>query len=206
MRQALEEARNWPDHLKIAVNVSPIQFRDQLLADQIVRILNETSFPASRLEIEITEGALLEDREQVLVTIRNLKSLGVSISLDDFGTGYASLAQVNSLPIDRIKIDKSFISTVVKSEQTAAIVDTIANLGHTLNVPITAEGVESEHIRNELKKFGFSEAQGWLFGRALSADTVRTFLDMTGRNESAQKGEGDEDLSGRSMPRIRRGW
>ena len=206
MRQALEEARNWPDHLKIAVNVSPIQFRDQLLADQIVRILNETSFPASRLEIEITEGALLEDREQVLVTIRSLKSLGVSISLDDFGTGYASLAQVNSLPIDRIKIDKSFISTVVKSEQTAAIVDTIANLGHTLNVPITAEGVESEHIRNELKKFGFSEAQGWLFGRALSADTVRTFLDMTGRNESAQKGEGDEDLSGRSMPRIRRGW
>ena len=89
---------------------------------------------------------------------------------------------------------------------TAAIVNTIANLGHTLNVPITAEGVESEHIRNELKKFGFSEAQGWLFGRALSADTVRTFLDMTGRSEAVQRGESDLDLSGRSMPRIRRGW
>jgi EAL domain-containing protein (putative c-di-GMP-specific phosphodiesterase class I) len=122
----------------------------------------------------------------VLATIGSLKNVGISISLDDFGTGYASLAQVNTLPIDRIKIDKSFISTIVKSEQTAAIVNTITNLGHTLNVPITAEGIESEQVRNELGKFGCAEGQGYLFGRPLSADTVRTFLEMKDRDAGSQ--------------------
>jgi diguanylate cyclase (GGDEF)-like protein len=180
LEQALKEARSWPGHLKLAVNVSPVQFRDQDLAEQILKILALTGFPASRLEIEITEGSLLEDREQVLTIIRSLKNVGISISLDDFGTGYASLAQVNRLPLDRIKIDKSFITTIVKSEQTAAIVNTIAGLGHNLNVPITAEGVESEQIRNALADFGCSEAQGWLFGRAISAEAVRSFLSMSG--------------------------
>jgi diguanylate cyclase (GGDEF)-like protein len=176
---ALKEARTWPAHLKIAVNISPVQFRDASLAEQIMKVLAATGFPAHRLEIEITEGSLLEDREQFSIIIQSLKNVGIRISLDDFGTGYASLAQLHTLPVDRIKIDKSFIATLVKSEQTAAIVSTIANLGHTLNVPITAEGVESEQIRNELKRFGCSEAQGWLFGRAVSADTVRTFLDLS---------------------------
>ena len=126
--------------------------------------------------MEITESSLLEDRDQVLETVGKLKKLGATISLDDFGTGYASLAQVQCLPIDRIKIDKSFINTIVKSEQTAAIVSTIASLGHTLHVPITAEGVESERIREALKVVGCSEAQGWLFGRAVSGETVRAFL------------------------------
>src|SRR4029078_6635357 len=136
------------------------------------------SFHAHRLEIECTDVSLLEDREQFSIIIQSLKNVGIRISLDDFGTGYASLAQLHTPPVDRIKIDKSFIATLVKSEQTAAIVSTIANLGHTLNVPITAEGVESEQIRNELKKFGCSEAQCWLFGRAVSDENVRTFLDM----------------------------
>jgi diguanylate cyclase (GGDEF)-like protein len=180
MEAALKEARGWPAHLKIAVNISPVQFRDATLAEQVMKVLAATGFPAHRLEIEITEGSLLEDREQFSTIIRSLKNVGISISLDDFGTGYASLAQLHTLPVDRIKIDKSFIATLVKSEQTAAIVTTIANLGHTLNVPITAEGVESEQIRNALKDYGCSEAQGWLFGRAVSADTVRTFLDLSG--------------------------
>jgi diguanylate cyclase (GGDEF)-like protein len=184
IEQSLKEAKDWPQHLKLAINISPVQFRDAALAAQIMKMLTEAGFPANRLEVEITEGSLLEDREQVLTIIQSLKNVGVSISLDDFGTGYASLAQVNSLPIDRIKIDKSFISTMVKSEQTAAIVSTIANLGHTLSVPITAEGVESEQVRSELKKYGCSEAQGWLFGRAVSADTVRTFLEMKERGEA----------------------
>ncbi len=178
--RALNEAREWPPHLRLAVNVSPIQFRDPTLAEQILRLLSLSGFPANRLEVEITEGSLLEDRDQVLTIIRSLKNVGVSISLDDFGTGYASLAQVNRLPLDRIKIDKSFITTIVKSEQTAAIVSTIAGLGHNLDVPITAEGVESEQIRNALADFGCSEAQGWLFGRAISAEAVRSFLEMSG--------------------------
>ncbi|QNM82534.1 EAL domain-containing protein [Sphingomonas sabuli] len=178
MEQALTEARGWPAHLKVAVNVSPVQFRDLSFAQHVMRILTATGFPARRLELEITEAALLEDRDQVLATIRSLKSIGVSISLDDFGTGYASLAELDTLPVDRIKIDRTFITRFVKSERTAAIVDAIAMLGHKLNVPLTAEGVESEQIRVELSALGCSEAQGWLYGRAVSADTVASFLEM----------------------------
>src|SRR5260221_7964350 len=100
----------------------------------------------------------------------------VSISLDDFGTGYASLSQVNRLPLDRIKIDKSFITAMIDSDQTAALVNTIAGLGRNLDVPITAEGVESEQIRTALAGFGCAEAQGWLFGHAISGEAVRAFL------------------------------
>ncbi len=180
MEQALEEARNWPTHLKIAVNVSPVQFRDRTLAQQVLKVLAATGFPASRFEIEITEASLLEDREQVTTIIHSLKNVGVSICLQDFGTGYASLAELHTLPVDRIKIDRNFINTLVKSGRTDAIVDTIAALGHKLNVPITAEGVESEQVRGEISKLGCSEAQGWLFGRAVSAATVNTFLQMGG--------------------------
>jgi diguanylate cyclase (GGDEF)-like protein len=212
IEQALKDAREWPTHLKLAVNVSPVQFRDSTLAEQILKLLSGTGFPAGRLEIEITEGSLLEDREQVLSIIRSLKNVGISISLDDFGTGYASLAQVNRLPLDRIKIDKSFISTIVKSEQTAAIVSTIAGLGHNLDVPITAEGVESEQIRNALADFGCSEAQGWLFGRAISAEAVRNFLAMNGgeappaSDQPAAEGEGPASEGDALRPRINRRW
>jgi diguanylate cyclase (GGDEF)-like protein len=201
--QALKEASTWPPNLKVAVNLSPVQFRDARLASHIIKLLTETGFPARRLEIEITENSLLEDKEQVLQIIQSLKNLGVSVSLDNFGTGYASLAQVNSLPIDRIKIDRSFISTIVKSEQTAAIVGTIANLGHKLNVPITAEGVESEQIRSALSEFGCSEAQGWLFGRAVSGESVRTFLGLKSKDPpgAASLPEGDAH---RFTPRIKR--
>jgi diguanylate cyclase (GGDEF)-like protein len=209
MEAALKEARAWPQHLKIAVNISPVQFRDAKLAEQIMKVLAATGFPAHRLEIEITEGSLLEDREQFTTIIQSLKNVGISISLDDFGTGYASLAQLHTLPVDRIKIDKSFIATLVKSEQTAAIVTTITQLGHTLNVPITAEGVESEQVRAALQKFGCSEAQGWLFGRAVSADTVRTFLDMSEkgappRPEASDPPASDANEEARFTPRIRR--
>ncbi|WP_341632943.1 putative bifunctional diguanylate cyclase/phosphodiesterase [Sphingomonas agri] len=203
LEQALKEARGWPGHLKLAVNVSPVQFRDAMLAEHILKLLAATGYPASRLEIEITEGSLLEDRDQVLTIIRSLKNVGVSISLDDFGTGYASLAQVNRLPLDRIKIDKSFITTIVKSQQTAAIVSTIAGLGHNLDVPITAEGVESEQIRNALADFGCSEAQGWLFGRAISAEAVRNFLAMSGETPM---GSPASEEPPKARPRAKRRW
>jgi diguanylate cyclase (GGDEF)-like protein len=202
--QALKEASTWPPHLKLAVNISPAQFRDVRLATSIIKLLTETGFPPKRLEIEITENSLLEDREQVLSTIQSLKNLGVSVSLDNFGTGYASLAQVNSLPVDRIKIDRTFISTIVKSEQTAAIVDTIASLGHKLNVPISAEGVESEQIRNALGGLGCSEAQGWLFGRAVSGESVRTFLGLKKNGRRGDAAGGAEGEAYRFTPRIRR--
>ncbi len=199
IEQSMREARGWPTDLKLAVNISPVQFRDPTLAEQILKLLSITGFSANRLEIEITEGSLLEDRDQVLTIIESLKNVGVRISLDDFGTGYASLAQVNGLPLDRIKIDKSFITTIVKSARTAEIVSTIAGLGHTLDVPISAEGVESEQIRDALEQFGCSEAQGWLFGRAISGDAVRTFLRMSEAKVGPEEGQ-----SGAIPSKVRR--
>jgi diguanylate cyclase (GGDEF)-like protein len=172
MEKAFVQARDWPAHLKLAVNVSPVQFRDPQLAERIVQILTETGFPARRLEVEITEGSLLEDRAQALTILQSLRNHGIAIALDDFGTGYASLSQLHALPFDRIKIDRSFINSLAGSEQAAAIVQTIAALGKTLGVPITAEGVESDSIRQQMAALGCTDAQGWHFGRAVSGQTV----------------------------------
>jgi len=168
MEKAFIEAKDWPAELKLAVNVSPIQFRDAQLAERIVKILTETGFPARRLEVEITESSLMEDRAQALTIVESLRNNGISIALDDFGTGYASLSQLHALPFDRIKIDKSFINALSNDEQGAAIVETITALGKSLKVPITAEGVENGAVREQLAALGCSDAQGWYFGRAVA--------------------------------------
>ncbi|MCL6740966.1 EAL domain-containing protein [Sphingomonas sp. RB56-2] len=177
MEKAFVQARDWPAHLKLAVNVSPVQFRDPQLAERIILILTETGFPARRLEVEITEGSLLEDRAQALTILESLRNHGIAIALDDFGTGYASLSQLHALPFDRIKIDRSFINSLGESEQAAAIVQTIASLGKTLSVPITAEGVESDHIRQQMAALGCTDAQGFHFGRAVSAHVASMHFD-----------------------------
>ena len=168
MEKALVEAKQWPAHLKLAVNISPIQFRDPQLAERILKILTRTGFPPQRLEVEITESSLMQDREQALTIVQSLRNSGITIALDDFGTGYASLSQLHSLPFDRIKIDKSFINSLAFNEQSAAIVQTITSLGKSLSVPITAEGVESESVRQQLAALGCSDAQGWYFGKAVA--------------------------------------
>ena len=168
MEKAFVEAKDWPQELKLAVNISPTQFRDPQLAERIVKLLTETGFPARRLEVEITEGSLMEDRAQALTIVQSLRNNGITIALDDFGTGYASLSQLHALPFDRIKIDKSFINALGNDEQGAAIVETITALGKSLKVPITAEGVESGAIREQLAALGCSDAQGWYFGRAVA--------------------------------------
>jgi len=179
MEKACSQARTWPAHLKLAVNVSPVQFRDPQLAERIIRILTETGFPAGRLEVEITENSLLEDRAQALTILQSLRNHGIAIALDDFGTGYASLSQLHSLPFDRIKIDRSFINSLAENEQAAAIVQTIAALGKTLGVPITAEGIESEDIRQQMAALGCTDAQGWHFGRAVSGNIAGMQFDTT---------------------------
>jgi len=179
MRKALIEARDWPAELKIAVNISPVQFRDPQLAERILQLLAETGFPARRLELEITEGSIIEHPEQAATIVQSLKNSGMSIALDDFGTGYASLTQLQSLPFDRIKIDKSFVASISDNAQSAAIVRTIASLGKLLCVPITAEGVETETVRRQLADAGCQDAQGWLFGRAVSAQFVRCHFNLT---------------------------
>jgi predicted signal transduction protein with EAL and GGDEF domain len=176
MRQALHDARDWPSHLKVAVNISPVQFRDSQLAERLLKLLAETNFPATRLEVEITESSFLEDRETALTIVESLKNLGVTISLDDFGTGYASLSQLQSLPFDRIKIDKSFVSSLLADPQSDAIVSTILSLGRALHLPITAEGIEDDGTKGRLQQLGCSDGQGWLFGKAVSGDVVRASL------------------------------
>jgi diguanylate cyclase (GGDEF)-like protein len=192
MRKALQECRDWPAHLKIAINISPVQFRDPKLAQQLLKVLTEVNFPPQRLEIEITETALMEDRDLALSTIESLKNVGITISLDDFGTGYASLSQLRSLPFDRIKIDKSFVASLLGDPQSKAIVDSITSLGKALHLPITAEGVETSAVKRELSIIGCSEAQGWLFGKALPADQVRQLLHLSDPAEDA----GGEDVEG----------
>jgi diguanylate cyclase (GGDEF)-like protein len=173
MKQALVEARAWPSHLKIAVNVSPMQFRDPHLAERILKLLAESNFPASRLEVEITESSFLEDRETAVNIVESLKNVGVTISLDDFGTGYASLSQLQSLPFDRIKIDKSFVTSLLSNSQSDAIVETILSLGRSLHLPITAEGIEDDGTKERLLRLGCSDGQGWLFGRPVSGEMIR---------------------------------
>jgi diguanylate cyclase (GGDEF)-like protein len=176
MRQALLVARDWDSALTIAVNISPVQVKDPLLPQLIKQVLVDTGFPAQRLEIEITESSLFEDLELAQATVESLKNQGIRISLDDFGTGYSSLGHLNSLPFDRIKIDRSFIASMGASSESSAIVHAISKLGATLGLPVTAEGIEDEDARKRLEALGCSDGQGWLFGRPLPAAEVSEIL------------------------------
>jgi diguanylate cyclase (GGDEF)-like protein len=197
MRQALLQARAWRPGLMIAVNVSPVQLKDRLFSQRVMKVLAETGFPAPRLELEITESAIFEDSDQALETIKSLKAIGVTISLDDFGTGYSSLAQLQNLPFDRIKIDKSFVLSMLQNEESAAIVSAITTLGESLKLPITAEGIESELILSQLSKIGCSEGQGWLYGKPLpGADVSLSFPEiMVAPSGKAARGSAPEKAS-----------
>jgi EAL domain-containing protein (putative c-di-GMP-specific phosphodiesterase class I) len=177
MKRALLETLDWDQHLLIAVNLSPVQLRDPLLAQRITKLLAETRFPAKRLELEITESALFDDLDLALSTIESLKNQGVTISLDDFGTGYSSLTQLQALPFDRIKIDRSFVLSMNENEESAAIVTAITSLGASLRLPVTAEGIESVALHESLQKLGCTQGQGWHFGRPLPAAEAKNLLE-----------------------------
>ncbi|WP_313535020.1 EAL domain-containing protein [Sphingomonas sp.] len=176
MRQAFHAARDWDPGLSLSVNISPVQLRDAWLAQKIIKVLTETGFPASRLEVEITESALFDNLALAQSIVGSLKNQGVRLALDDFGTGYSSLAHLRALPFDRIKIDKSFILSLNQSADSAAIVNTILRLGESLNLPITAEGVEDAAIAERLRAIGCAKAQGWLYGKPLSIAGARRLL------------------------------
>lgn len=176
IRKAMLEAKNWDPKLTISINISPVQLKDPWLAQKIVKLLVETGFPASRLEVEITESSLFKNLSLAQSIIGSLKNQGIRIALDDFGTGYSSLAHLRALPFDRIKIDRSFVSSMLENAESAAIVNAIAGLGASLQVPITAEGIEDENIIQKLRELGCSKGQGWLFGQPLNIDQVRVLL------------------------------
>ncbi|MCX8476716.1 MAG: EAL domain-containing protein [Sphingomonas sp.] len=176
MRQALLAARDWDPSLNVSINISPWQLRDAWLAQKIIKVLTETGFPANRLEVEITESALFDNLALAQSIVGSLKNQGVQLALDDFGTGYSSLAHLRALPFDRIKIDKSFIMSLNESADSAAIVNAIISLGESLNLPITAEGVEDAEIEARLRALGCAKAQGWHYGKPLSTASVRRLL------------------------------
>ncbi|MFC0386015.1 putative bifunctional diguanylate cyclase/phosphodiesterase [Muricoccus vinaceus] len=173
MIQACKEAVTWPRDIKVAVNLSPAQFRSNGLSKSIRRALNESGLPAGRLELEITESALLQDSEAVLATLHELRSLGIRIALDDFGTGYSSLSYLRSFPFDKLKIDQSFVREMGYRPDCQAIVVSVLGLAAELGMATTAEGVETEEQLEQLREFGCTEAQGYLFDRPRPAGEIR---------------------------------
>jgi predicted signal transduction protein with EAL and GGDEF domain len=176
MRQAFEEVKNWDSEITLSVNISPVQLRDPWLAQKIVKLLVETGFPATRLEVEITESSLFENLALAQSTVGSLKNQGIKLALDDFGTGYSSLAHLRALPFDRIKIDKSFVLSILTSPDSAAIVNAITRLGDSLNLPVTAEGIEDAEIDERLRQLGCQKGQGWYHGKPKNIAQTRTML------------------------------
>jgi EAL domain-containing protein (putative c-di-GMP-specific phosphodiesterase class I) len=163
LRQALLQAARWPDPMIIAVNLSPVQFRNQRLLATVVSALAKSGIPPHRLELEITESTFLDAGEQTLEMLSNLRLLGVRISLDDFGTGYSSLSYLRRFPFDKIKIDKSFTQDVATRGDSAAIIRAIVALAEALGMSTLAEGIETEEQLARLRDLGCTEAQGYVF-------------------------------------------
>tara|TARA_R110000824_G_scaffold67753_1_gene175394 strand:+ start:450 stop:2093 length:1644 start_codon:yes stop_codon:yes gene_type:complete len=176
LRQSFDDAKHWDPGLSISVNISPVQLLDPWLAQKIVKLLVETGFPANRLEIEITESALFENLSLAQSIVGSLKNQGIKIALDDFGTGYSSLAHLRALPFDRIKIDRSFVTSILLNSESKAIVKAITGLGESLGMTITAEGIEDKETESELRKIGCAKGQGWYYGRPLSVEQTREIL------------------------------
>lgn len=176
MAQALLAARDWDPALTISINVSPVQLRDAWLPQKIIKLLLETGFPAHRLEIEITERALVENLPLAQSIIGSLKNQGVRIALDDFGTGYSSLSHLRALPFDRIKIDRSFVQAIADDQDSAALVDAVAGVGASLNLPVTAEGIEDLAVEARMRALGCARGQGYLYGRPADAANTRRLL------------------------------
>ena len=173
LRQACRDAADWPDGITLAVNISPVQLLDPRLVQTVVTALHESGLPASRLELEITETALFGNDELAMATLIKLRNLGVQISLDDFGTGYSSLSYLHRFPINRIKIDKSFVQKLPFDPGSASIVKAITQLGGSLAMRITAEGIETEEQRVFIRDQGCDDIQGFLISRPVGAAQIR---------------------------------
>jgi diguanylate cyclase (GGDEF)-like protein/PAS domain S-box-containing protein len=183
LREACREAAGWAHPLQIAVNLSPIQFRHGDLPGLVHAVLLETGLAPWRLELEITEGVMIEDFARSLSILRRLKALGVRIAMDDFGTGYSSLSYLQSFPFDKIKIDQSFISKVKTNPQSAAIVRAVIGLAHGLNLPVLAEGVETKDQLEFLAAESCNEVQGYLLGRP---HPILEYSELVGSKDAAE--------------------
>ena len=178
LREACREAASWKTPLKVAVNVSAVQLHTATFAKDLHQILIETGLPGKRLEIEITETALVRDLNRTLATLRQVKALGVEIAMDDFGTGYSSLSNLRAFPFDRIKIDRSFIKSVHSNQQAATIVRAVLGLGKGLGLPVIAEGVETNEELRFLQEESCDEVQGYLLGKPAAIGSFRQYTHL----------------------------
>ncbi len=190
LRRACMDAALWPDDVRVAVNLSPVQFRVGNLLAVVMDALKQSGLPPERLEVEITETVLLEKSDTVLATLHALRALGLRISMDDFGTGFSSLSYLRSFPFDKIKIDQIFVRDLAANRDAQAIIRSIVSLGKGLGVTITAEGVETEAELSCLRAEGCHEAQGFLFSRARPHDEIVALL----RAQCDADAEADADL------------
>ncbi|MEY9256419.1 diguanylate cyclase (GGDEF)-like protein/PAS domain S-box-containing protein [Bradyrhizobium ottawaense] len=177
LRSACTDAATWPDDVDLAVNLSPVQFKNPNLIASVIAALAASGLDARRLELEITESVLLQNSEATLTTLHDLRAMGVRISLDDFGTGYSSLSYLRSFPFDKIKIDRSFVSELATREDSMAIIRAVTGLGRSLGIVTTAEGVENDAQLELLRREGCTKAQGYLFSKPRPASDVAIMLD-----------------------------
>jgi len=173
---ACMEAAAWPNDIRLAVNVSPVQFKSGTLALKVIAALAASGLAASRLELEITEAVLIRDDDVALAVLHQLRAIGVRIALDDFGTGYSSLSYLQRFPFDKIKIDRCFVTDIGTPEGSASIVEAVVNIAAARRITTTAEGVETEQQRQLLRALGCSEMQGYLFSAPKPAADVRQLL------------------------------
>ena len=186
LREACSEAMNWPKHVKVAVNLSPVQFRSRNLVQVVISALANSGLSPRRLELEITESVFLAETEANLAILHQIRELGVSISMDDFGTGYSSLSYLRSFPFDKIKIDRSFVKDLSRRGDCLAIVRAISGLGRSLNITTTAEGVETVDQLDWLRAEGCNEVQGFLFSAARpAAELAALFAGFESRASNA---------------------
>ncbi len=172
LHTACTEAATWPEGVKVAVNLSPVQFRKTNLPDVVMYALAQSGLPPERLELEITETALIESAAECLPALRQFKNLGIAVALDDFGTGYSSLSQLTMFPFDKIKIDKSFTQNMTKRADCAAIISATLTLAQSLDIATTAEGVETADQYRLLRLAGVTSLQGYLFKRPGPASEI----------------------------------
>ncbi len=178
LRTACREAMSWPGHLSIAVNVSAKQLADRDRLPRVVKTaLDATGLPAQRLEVEITESALVRHEKEALHVLHALRAMGVRVSMDDFGTGYSSLSQLRSFPFDKLKIDRSFVRDLSGSDEAIAVVRAIAALGASLGMTTTAEGVETAEQEAMIRADGCTDMQGFLVSRPVPAGDVATLIE-----------------------------
>ncbi|KJC62023.1 diguanylate cyclase [Bradyrhizobium sp. LTSPM299] len=185
LRTACIEAAAWPPHVRVAVNVSPVQFKSETLALKVAGVLAESGLNPRRLELEITEAVLIADDDAALVTLGQLRALGVHIALDDFGTGYSSLQYLQRFPFDKIKIDRSFVKEVAGNSGSASIIRAVVSIAADRNMITTAEGVETDQQRDTVQMLGCTQMQGYLFSRPVPAQDVRMLLAVAGVEDAA---------------------